>query len=280
MADYESMYSTLIKVGVLPETAKVAVSQYKAIEGADPWYAQSYAAEIRKDVVHAYDYLLAKYLDMFSDENGNITNDDYMYAEGYAKSIVNANMDKIIYWFQDKYADDIVNETVSYDDYEPVTTVEAFRHPEYVRKLQEQVAAINEQEFAKQKKAVQRENARRKVEQRPMEYEVVSEGKGTKLVKGRRLDYNEMGIKDQIRERMFDSMQTQVSERVSTPISEQLKDRAGRSFKQQWQQRISKPISEQVKTKAKATNNKSFTNKVKSAFNKAINAVKSFFKRG
>ncbi len=290
MASMDSMMQTLTDVGVLPETARVAAQQYKAVENIDPWFAMSYASEVRERVTSAYERILAKYVEQFSDSEGNITNDDYRYAEQYTSAIVNANMDWIISDFKQRYSEDVamgadghpinVGEKVSYNDYEPVSTFDHTRAKDYLEQLQGQVEKINEREIAKQKKAAQRENARRKVEQRPMEYEVVSEGKGTKLVKGRRLDYNEMDIKDQIRERMFDSMQTQVSERVSTPISEQLKDRTNRSFKQQWKQRVSKPISEQVKTKTKATNNKSFTNKVKSAFNKAINAVKSFFKRG
>ena len=289
MASMESMMQTLMGVGVLPETARVAAQQYNAIENIDPWFAMSYASEVRERVTSAYERILAKYIEELSDSEGNITNDDYRYAEQYTSAIVNANMDWIISDFKQRYSDDVamgadgepinVGDKVSYDDYEPVSTFDHTRAKDYIEQMQSQVAAINEREFAKQKKAAQRENARKKIEQRPMEYKVVSEGKGTELVKGRRLDYNEMGIKDQIRERMFDSIQTQVTERVSTPIHEQLKERTNRSFKQQWHQRISKPISEQVKTRAKSTNNKSFTDKVKSAFNKVASAFKSFFKR-
>lgn len=257
--DKNAMELELMSVGVLPETAKLAVNQYVTVKSIDPLYAGEYAKRIRDEVTGAYTRILAKYLDMYTDENGNITNDDYKYAEDLTSSYISRNMDFIITDFRQRYKEDValdssgkpmnLNEQINYGSYEPVdySPAAGVRVKDYTDKMRRQVA-----ELYKQKESPAQPQTR-DVEQRS----TTQKQPATKT------------FEQQLQRRVKSNIHEQIKDRTKVSLRDQVKQRMNKPIHQQMKERTSQTIHQQMRSNARSASNKAFASKAKSAVTKA-----------
>lgn len=256
--DKNAMELELMSTGVLPETAKLAVSQYISIKSIDPLYAGEYAKRIRDEVTGAYTRILAKYLDMYTDENGDITNDDYKYAEDLTSSYISRNMDFIIADFRQRYTEDIaldstgkpinLNEQINYGTYEPVdySPAAGIRVKDYTDKMRKQVA-----ELYKQKETPKQQT--RDVEQRSTTQKQPTT----------------RSFEQQLQRRIKSNIHEQIKDRTKVSLRDQVKQRMNKPIHQQMKEQTSKTIHQQMRSNARSASNKAFASKAKSAVTKA-----------
>lgn len=270
--DTKAMELELMGVGVLPETAKLAVNQYTTVKSIDPLYAGDYASRIREEVTGAYNRILAKYLELFTDEEGIITNDDYKYAEDLTSSFINRNMDFIIADFRQRYSDDIaldssgkpmnLNAQINYETYEPVdySPAAGIRVKDYTGKMRSQVAEL----YAQKESPTQAQPQTRNVEQRS----TTQKQPATKSFEQQSASRTKSTIHDQIKDRTKVSLRDQIKQRTNKSIHEQMK------------KQTSKSIHQQMRSNARSASNKAFASKAKSAATKSKAAAKQAVSRG
>lgn len=256
--DKNAMELELMSVGVLPETAKLAVSQYTTVKSIDPLYAGEYSKRIRDEVTGAYNRILAKYLAMYTDENGVITNDDYKYSEDLTSSFISRNMDFIIADFRQRYSEDIaldsagkpinLNEQINYGTYEPVdySPAAGIRVKDYTDKMRKQVA-----ELYKQKETPKQET--RDVEQRS----TTQKQPATKT------------FEQQLQRRIKTNIHEQIKDRTKVSLRDQVKQRTNKSIHEQMKKQTNKNIHQQMRSNARSASNKAFASRAKATVTKA-----------